>query len=170
MQAERKPRIKESLTEKYLLEKGFAKPIILVTYAGALPIEKEVKVIRYDLKIDGSKVIKKLEVMFAFPQESYEVIKKGITLKTKIEAQQLQPIEKLADRPIVATPKEYIDGTRKNVCIVMRTGHVLSGQQIWASQYNIILKISNTRVLVYKHGILGYQVESESADTQKSEK
>ena len=146
MKDQRKLKRKESLTEKYLLEKGFAKPIFLVTYAGARLIEKDVKVKRYDLIIDGGKVIKK-----------------GITLKTKIEAQRHKPIEKLADRPIVATPKEYIDGTRKNVCIVMRTGHVLSGQQIWASQYNIILKISNTRVLVYKHGIFECHVESESA-------
>ena len=119
MKDQRKPKRKEILTEKYLLEKGFAKPIFLVTYAGARPIEKDVKVKRYDLMIDGGKVIKKLEVMFAFPQESYEVIKKEIMLKTKIEAQRHKPIEKLADRPIVATPKEYIDGTRKNVCIVM---------------------------------------------------
>lgn len=144
--------------ERDYLENEFDKPIVLVTYDGNLIVKEKIQVLRYDHKVDGQKATSKLNVLFAFPFEDYENIKTGIKLNKKIEAQKLKLIEKRSERSTVATPEEYLNGVAKNVKITMRTGHVLSGRQLSASQYDLLLQISEKIVLVYKHGILEYEI------------
>lgn len=159
----------EQFTEKHLLENGFEKPIVLVTYAGNVLIKETVKVLKFDLKIEGQQPTPKLNVLFAFSFGEYDAIRTGIRLNAKVEAEKLQPIRKRAKRPRVATKEEYEKGTDQHVQITMRGGHVLSGYQIHASKYNLIVKINEVDVLVYKHGILAYQVvggETEVGKTQ----
>ena len=145
------------LNEKDLLENEFTKPTVLVTYDGNVLITEKVKVRTYDLLADGKQVVK-LEVLFAFPLEQFEGIKDGILLKENIAKQKLKSIQKPKDRPHVATNKEYKAGTGKHVKLTMRTGHVLSGMQLAATKYEIILNIKDQPVLVYKHGILKYEM------------
>ena len=148
------------LTEKNLLENEFTKPTVLVTYDGNVVITEKVKVRTYDILVDGKQVVK-LQVLFAFPLEQFEGIKEGILLKENIAKQKLKSIQKPKDRPHVATNKEYKSGTGKHVKLTMRTGHVLSGIQLAATKYEIILNIKDQAVLIYKHGILEYQGQQE---------
>ncbi len=154
-------------TEKYILEEGFTKPVCLWTYDGSVLVKKRMKVRQYDIRIDGGKTAQKLDVLFAFSREEYDDIKKGISVNEKIEAQQHKPIVERKDRPAVASERKYIRGTGKDVQITLRTGHVLSGHQVYATKYTIILRINDKIVLVYKHGILQYEKpNSKSEETQ----
>ena len=157
-----KGNISEQLNEKHLLQNQYTKPIVLVTYEGNVLIEEKIRVLRYDHIIDGAKATSKLNVLFAFPFNEYEIIKAGITLNKKVEAQKLQPITKRSDRPKVVTKEEYDNGIGANVQVTMRSGHVLSGYQLHATRYNLIVKINEKIVLVYKHGILEYQIQQEA--------
>ena len=149
----------KTLTEKYILEETFTKPVCLWTYEGSVLVKKRLKVHQYALRIDGGRILQKLGVLFAFPREEYDDIKKGIRVNKKIEAQQHKPIEKRRDRPaVVSSEREYLRGTGKDVQITLRTGHVLSGHQVYATRYNIILRINDKIVLVYKHSILEYEI------------
>lgn len=148
----------KTMTEKHLLGTAFEKPIVLVTYQGNVAIQENVKVKTYDLLIDG-KQIHKLDVLFAFPLKAFEQIKAGILLKEDIAKKKLKPIKKRKERPKVATGEEYQDGTGNAVNVTLRTGHRLTGQQVAATQYNLILTICDQHVLIYKHGILEYHVD-----------
>lgn len=157
-ESQKKKKQDKTFTEKHILEETFAKPICLWTYEGGVLVKEDMKVLRFDLSIDNGKILKKLEVLFAFPREEYDDIKKGIKVNKKVEAEQHKPIEKRKERPaVVSSEREYIKGTGKAVQITLRTGHVLSGHQVYATRYNIILKINDKIVLVYKHGILEYE-------------
>lgn len=149
----------DTLSEKYLLEHAFEKPIVLLTYDDDVRIN-DVKVSKYAIKVDSQPPLDKLQVLFAFPLSKYEDIKSGIRLNKQVAAQKLGFIKKIKERPHVADEKEYEDGTDKSVCTTMRTGHVLSGKQVVASEHNLILRIGGKIVLVYKHGILKYEVEA----------
>lgn len=148
----------QQFTEKDYLENKFEKPIVLVTYDGNVLAKEKIEVSKYDHKIDGQKATPKLIVLFAFSFGDYDAIRTGIKLNAKVEAQKLKPIKKRAKRPVVATPEEYGTGVGKPVQITMRTGHVLSGEQLKNTKYDLIINIEDQNVLVYKHGILEYQV------------
>ncbi len=154
----------KTLTEKYILEETYTKPVCLWTYEGGVLVENDLKVLQYDLRIDDGRILRKLHVLFVFSREEYDDIKKGIRVNKQIESQQHQPIEKRQDRPaVVSSERVYIRGTGKDVQITLRTGHVLSGHQVHATKYNIILRISDKNVLVYKHGILEYEIPNSKA-------
>lgn len=160
----------KTLTEKHILEKTFTKPVCLWTYEGGIVVKEDIKVLQFDLSIDDDRILKKVEVLFAFPREAYDDIKKGIKVNKKIEAEQHKPIVKRKDRPaVVSSEREYIKGTGKNVQITLRTGHVLSGYQVYATMYNIILKINDKIVLVYKHGILRYERPNNKVEETQGE-
>ncbi|MYF99903.1 hypothetical protein F4212_12360 [Candidatus Poribacteria bacterium] len=148
----------KTLTEKYILEKTFTKPVCLWTYEGGIAVKEDIKVLQFDISIGDDRILKKVEVLFAFPREAYDDVKKGIKVNKKIKAEQHKPIVKPKDRPaVVSSEREYIRGTGKAVKITLRTGHVLRGHQVYSTRYNIILKINDKTVLVYKHGILEYK-------------
>ena len=151
---------KNTITEKHLLQTELRKPIILVTYDQPVQIKKSVKVRTYDLKVDKDKMISKVDVLFAFAFEEYGTIKESVRLNKDIESQKHKPIPKPADRPFVASQQEYKAGTGSKVRITMRNGTVLTGLQVHATKYNLILNIADKHVLVYKHGILQYQIQT----------
>lgn len=146
------------MTEKDLLQTEFEKPIILITYTEPEQIQKSVKVRKYDLQVDADKIVSKIDVLFAFGFAHYQTIKAGIKLNNRVKAQNLKPIPKPKDRPHVATKEEYQAGNGKQVKVTMRTGHILTGEQVENTEYNLILNIEDQHVLVYKHGILEYQL------------
>ena len=149
---------KTKLNEIYLLQNQFSKPIVLVSYEGNVLVKKKIRVLRYDHIVDDAKATTKLNVLFAFPFNEYDAIKAGITLNKKVEAQKLQFIKNRSDRPKVATKEEYDNGIGANVQVTMRSGHVLSGYQLHATKYNLTVTINEKIVLVFKHGILEYQI------------
>lgn len=137
-------------------ESVFRTPIVLVSYDGDVVVKEKIKVMRYDHKIDNQEATPKLNILFAFSLPKYEVIKEGIKFNESVGSQQLKPIQKISDRPFVVEEKAYKLGNGKDVRIVMRTGHVLSGKQTYYTKYNLVLQIHGMTVLVYKHGILEY--------------
>lgn len=149
----------QKLTEKSLLKDVFEKPIVLVSYDGNVLATEKIEVFKYDLKIDEQKATPKLIILFAFSFGEYEKVSIGIKLNQKVEDQKLKSIKSRSKRPVVATKEEYEAGHQQNIRITMRTGHILSGKQTHQMEYNLILKINGIPVLVYKHGILEYQIE-----------
>lgn len=145
------------MTEKDLLQTQLEKPIILLTYTQPQQIQKSVKVRKYDLQVDQKQIVKKIDVLFAFGFKHYQTIKAGIKLNNRVKAMHLNPIPKIKDRPHVVTPQEYQAGVGQQVKLTMRTGHILTGEQVKNTEYNLILNIEKQHVLVYKHGILEYQ-------------
>ena len=154
----------QKLNEYSLLQDVFAGAIVLVTYEDNLLIEEKVKVLKYDLRVDGKEVIPKLNVLFAFPFDDFETIHTGVLLNQKIASEKLQPIPKKSDRPVVASHAKYKKSIGRDMQITMRSGHVLSGKQIGDTQYTLILNINGKMVLVYKHGILEYEAQRETED------
>ena len=149
------------MTEKDLLQTEFEKPIILVTYTEPKQILKSVKVRKYNLQVDKGTMIEKIGVLFAFEFAHYATLKAGIRVNQQVGDQTLKPIPKSKDRPVVATKEEYESGTGKHVKLTMRTGHILTGEQLVNTQYNLIVNVCDLPVLVYKHGILEYDVHHE---------
>jgi len=146
------------MNEKDLLQTEFEKPIILITYTEPKQIHKSVKVRKYELQVDKDTIVSKIDVLFAFQFKNYQTIRAGIKLNKLVEDKKLEPIPKPKDRPIVATKAEYQAGVGKHVKITMRTGHILTGEQVANTEYNLILNISEILVLVYKHAILEYKL------------
>ena len=144
--------------EKEILQNEFEKPIILVTYTENKQILKSVQVRKYDLQVDKDTMMSKIDVLFAFEFAHHATLKAGIRVNQQVEDQKLKPIPKPKDRPVVATKEEYKLGTGKHVKLTMRTGHVLTGEQLTNTQYNLIVNVCDLPVLVYKHGILEYEV------------
>ena len=149
------------MNEKEILENEFEKPIILVTYTEPQSIKKSVEVRKYDLLVDKDTSIRKIDVLFAFEFAHYATLKAGIRVNQQVEDQKLKPIPKPKDRPVVATNDEYKSGTGKHVKLTIRTGHILTGEQLQDTKYNLIIKVCDQSVLVYKHGILEYQMEAD---------
>lgn len=151
--------MEKKLTEKDLLQTEFEKPIILVTYTEPKTIKKSVEVRKYNLLIDKNTRINKIDVLFVFEFAYYATLKAGIRVNPQVENQKLKPIKKPKDRPVVATKEEYKSGTGKHVKLTMRTGHILTGEQLANTQYNLVVNVCELPVLIYKHGILEYQME-----------
>lgn len=165
---QKKKKRNRTFTEKRILEKTLTKPICLWTYEDGILAKEDIKVLEFDLQIDNDKTLKKLDVLFAFSRDEYDDIKKGVRVNKEIEAQQHKPIKKRKERPaVVSSERVYIRSTGKDVQITLRTGHVLSGHQVYSTMYNIILRINDKLVLIYKHGILEYERPgSKAGETQ----
>lgn len=158
------------MNEKEILETEFEKPMILVTYTAPQQINKSVKVKKYDIQGDKETRIKKIDVLFAFEFGHYAALKSGIRVNPQVEDRKLKPIPKPKDRPIVATKETYKAGTGKPVKVTMRSGHILTGEQLADTKYNLIITIAEQRVLIYKHGILEYEAQPKGdTDGSRSE-
>lgn len=159
---------KPNLDEHKLLLSEFPQPVNLYTYTGGkiVPIKT---VNKYDIHGLADERIKKTDVLFAFSQSTFEKIRPGIKIDKKVKAQELRTPQKRKDRPKVASGEELYTGLRKDVRIVMRSGHVLRGKQIGLTRYNIVLKINGKMVLVYRHGLLEYAIQETETTPAGSE-
>lgn len=159
------------MNEKEILENEFEKPMILVTYTAPQQINESVAVKKYDIQVDKDTRIRKIDVLFAFEFAHYAALKAGIRVNPQVEDQKLKPIPKPKNRPVVATKEAYKSGTGTHVKLTMRTGHMLTGEQLADTKYNLILNIEDKLVLIYKHGILEYEAQQEGEiDGSRTEK
>ena len=146
-----------------ILRQHFEQPVRFVTYTGL----KDLSVVRtkpYTIwgKDAKKKLIKmaKLHVLFAFPKKKMPDLKPHIKIRASLKAENLQPIEAVAERFHV--DDELLEQAKVNeaaVNIVIRTGHVLNGRLQHFDKYVLYMRIEETMVIVNRHGLFEFTVE-----------
>ena len=165
-----KGRVPFTLQEVYLLTCAFQKDsdVRLITYDGF--IDARVKdVLQYDLLLDDDRMVKKHDVILAFPTDRMPYVKAGIKRRKSVAELGLKKIERPSD-------KAKIDLTARLgslVECVMRNGLVVVGENVWISKYNIVLRVGGKKgmggkvILVYRHALHHFRVLKESPKHHK---
>ena len=165
-----KGRVPFALQEVYLLTCAFQKDsdVRLITYDGF--IDARVKdVLQYDLLLDDDRMVKKHDVILAFPTDRMPYVKAGIKRRKSVAELGLKKIERPSD-------KAKIDLTARLgslVECVMRNGLVVVGENVWISKYNIVLRVGGKKdmggkvILVYRHALHHFRVLKESPKHHK---
>ena len=146
-------------TERYMLEKYFKPPIMILTYAGLKRIELK-KFDVFEIYPTVGARIPKLHIMFAFSEHTLETLRGRITMDERIKARKLQPIKPVENRPpIIGGDKLTEANNGKFVKLTMRTGHVIRCKQLDLTLYTIFIALENEIVLVYRHGLVQYTTD-----------
>ena len=148
---------KHPLTERYLLEKTFESPVLLSTYDGGKRIDVKL-VYKYAIHSTKGERFDKMDVLFAFPASKFDDVKPGIKIQKAIQAQKLRTPQRIQDRPLVVSDEQLRQDTGRRVRLLMRSGHVLRGELVFVSKDNLFLRIAGKMVLVYRHGLLEYEM------------
>ncbi len=151
-----------------MLSQHFEQPVRFVTYTGL----KDLSVSRtkpYTIwgKDANGKMWKmaKLHVLFAFPKEKMPDLKPYIKVRAPLKAENLQPLETVAERYHV--DDELLEQARDNksdVNIVTRAGYVLNGWIQQFDKYVLYMRIGEKMVIVYRHGLYEFKVEEQPED------
>lgn len=157
------------LQEAFLLKNVFQKgcDVRFVTYEGFRDAGVK-SVLTYDIVLSDGRTIPKLNVILAFPKDRMQHVKKGIKVRRPIADLGFLPIRNIADRPKVRVfaPLGSI------VECITRNGLVVTGETIWVSKYNIVLRVGGQKdrggkvVLLYRHALLQFRLRTENK-TQK---
>ena len=164
---QRSTSVPRTLREAYLIQEVFQKytPIRLVTYDGFIDTRVK-KVTRYELILEDGRQLPKHDVILAFPQDRMSYVKKGIKRRSSLADLSLKPIISIRDRPKI----NVVARIRDNIECVMRNGLVVSGENIWVSKYNIVMRVGGKRghggkvVLLYRHALHGFRVLKNLSD------
>ena len=147
-----------------ILHQHFAQPVRFITYKGikdlSLTRTKPYTVWGKDDTNRERVKMAKLRILFAFPKEDMPALKPHVKIRGPVKAQNLQPIETVAERFHV--DDELLEQAKANesvVTIVTRTGHVLNGQLQHFSKYVLYMQIGEKMVIVYRHGLFEFTVE-----------
>ena len=156
------PEIYEALGEKNLLREGFKPAALIFTYTQTKHVQV-IDVEKYDLVCsdvakDVVLQLRKINVMFAIKADTLETVKNSIHIDTDVKKRNLRTAYKRDDRPVVLTNEKLHNGLNRNVRLVMRSGHILIGQLIRYSAFNLVLNIGGAMVLIYRHGVLEYSI------------
>ena len=151
------PSNKRTLTERSLLEKAFESPMLLYTYEGGKRIDVK-SVYKYAIHGTKGERFEKTDVLFAFPTSKLADVKSDIKIQKSIQAQDLRTPKRIKDRPLVVSDEQLRQDTGRRVRLLMRSGHVLRGELVFVSKYNLFLRIAGKMVLVYRHGLLAYEM------------
>ena len=150
-----------TLTEGYLLNNVFQEEgeIRFVTYDGF--IDTEIKSVEtYHIVLQDDTILKKHEILLAFPKDKMPYVREGIKRLTEVAALNLKAIvnrDKRAHVRAKATSGDLVE------CIT-RNGLRIIGQNVWSSKYNLVLRVGGEKwkggkiVLVYKHGLYEFKV------------
>ena len=158
------------LREAFLLKNVFQKgcDVRFVTYEG-LRDARVKNVLTYDIVLQDGRTLPKLHVILAFPKDRMPDVKKGIKRRRPIAEIGLLPIKKIADRPKV----RVFAPLGSLVECLMRDGLVVTGETIWVSRYNIVLRVGGQKgesgkvVLLYRHALLQFRLLTETNKPQK---
>lgn len=146
-----------------ILNQHFAQPVRFVTHTGLkdLSVVKTKPYTVWGNDANGELLkMAKLHVLFAFPKEKMPDLKPYVKIRAPLKAQDLQPIETVADRFHV--DDELLVQARDNksaVTVVTRTGHVLNGWIQQFDKYVLYMRIGEKMVIVYRHGLYAFTVE-----------
>ncbi len=151
-----------------MLKQHFEQPVRFVTYTGL----KDLSVVRTKPYIIWGKeakgktmIVSKLDILFAFPKEKMSDLKPHIKVRAPLKAENLQPIETVAER--YSVDDELLGQARdnkSNVNIVTRAGYVLSGWIQQFDKYVLYMRIGEKMVIVYRHGLYDFTVAGQSED------
>ena len=150
-----------TLSEVYLIEKAFkdAGDIRFVTYSGFIDTSVDF-VDTYHIMLPGGEILKKINILLAFPKIKMRDVKRGIIRRNSIASLNLPPIESRRDRRKVTVDTKPGDIVR---CI-LRNGLVVTGETVWLSKYNLILRVGRPGnkggkiVILYRHGLYEFDV------------
>ena len=87
-------------------------------------------------------------------------VKRGIKRRKEIAALNFRAIVQRGERPHVSVKTKAGD----LVECVTRTGLVITGQNVWSSKYNLVLRVGGEKwkggkiILLYKHGLYDFKV------------
>lgn len=150
------PDVPYTLTEVYLLNNAFQEDgdIRFVTYDGF--IDTRIKSVEtYHIVLPDDTILKKHDILLAFPKDKMQDVKPGIIRIKEIASLNLKAIVKRDKRlhvPAKAKKGDLVE-------CVMRNGLKIIGQNVWSSRYNLVLRVGGEKwkggkiVLVYKHGL-----------------
>lgn len=167
-----KSRIPKSLREDYLILQAFQKtcPVRFITYNGFTDARvKQVKKYEFILAPED-RALKKHDVILAFPKDRMEYIKNGIQINKRLAAPDVRPILRRIDRPEVEV------GARRGAIVecLMQNGLVVTGENLWISKYNIVMRVGGEKgkrgkvILVYRHALLQFRVINPTDDTSQT--
>ena len=163
-------RVPVPLRESFLLTQVFQKysRVRFVTYDGFIDA-KVTKIGKYDIFLDEGKQLKKINVILAFPEDRMPDIKRGIKRRNSIAEKNLKPIRGRSDRPKINVAARIGD----SIECVMRDGLVIVGENIWISEYNIVMRVGGKKgeggkvILLYKHALYDFNVLNNSSQSQQ---
>jgi len=169
---EPKSRIPKYLREDYLILQAFQKncPVRFITYNGFTDARvKQVKKYEFILAPED-RGLKKHDVILAFPQDRMEYVKNGIQVNKEIAAKNLRPVPRRSDRPDVEV------GARRGAIVecLMQNGLVVTGENLWISKYNIVMRVGGEKakggkvILVYRHALLQFRVINSPHETSQT--
>lgn len=160
-----KGRVPFALQEVYLLTCAFQKDsdVRLITYDGF--IDARVKdVLQYDFVLEDGRMVKKHDVILAFPKDRMPYVKAGIKRRKSVAELGLKRVDRPSDKP-------KLDLTARLgslVECVMRNGLVVVGENVWISRYNMVLRVGGKKgnngkiIIVYKHALHDFRVLKQS--------
>lgn len=163
-------RVPVPLRESFLLKQVFQKysRVRFVTYDGF--IDAKVKEIgKYDIFLDDGRQLKKINVILAFPEDRMSDIKRGIKRRKSVAEKKLKPIRGRSDRPKINVAAHIGDPIE----CVMRDGLVVVGENIWISEYNIVMRVGGKKgeggkvILLYKHALYDFNVLNNQSQSQQ---
>lgn len=163
-------RVPVPLRESFLLTQVFQKysRVRFVTYDGFIDA-KVTEIGKYDIFLNDGRQLKKINVILAFPEDRMPDIKRGIKRRKAIAEKNLKPIRRRSDRPKINIAARIGD----SIECVMRDGLVVVGENIWISEYNIVMRVGGKKgeggkvVLLYKHALYDFNVLNNPSQSQQ---
>ena len=151
-----------------MLNQHFEQPVRFVTYTGLKDLSV-VKTKPYTVwgNYASGELLKmaKLHVLFAFPKEKMPDLKPYIKIRAPLKAENLQPLETVAERYHVDDELlQQARDNKSNVNIVTRAGYVLNGWIQQFDKYVLYMRIGEKMVIVYRHGLFEFTAEEQSED------
>lgn len=167
--------VPHTLSEVYLLQNVFQEEgeVRFVMYDGFK--DTQVKSVEtFDIVLSDDSILKKHDILLAFPKDKMPDVKRGIKRRPSVAKLKLRAIVKRGYRPKFSVKAKCGD----LVECVMRNGLIVTGQNIWSSKYNLVLRVGGEQwkggkiVIVYKHGLYRFRVLqpklSRTVDTKDS--
>ena len=155
------PEVPYTLTEVYLLQNAFQEEgdIRFVTYDGFT--DTQIKSVEtYHIVLRDDTILNKHDILIAFPKHKMADVKRGIKRRKDVADLNLRAIVKRSERPPV--PAKAKRG--ELVECLTRNGLVITGQNVWSSKYNLVMRVGGEKwkggkvILLYKHGLHEFRV------------
>lgn len=155
------PEVPHTLSERYLLTNAFQEEgdIRFVTYDGFT--DTQIKSVEtYHIVLPDDTILNKHNILIAFPKYKMVDVKRGIKRRKEVADLNLRAIVKRGERQHVHVKTKSGD----LVECVTRNGLVITGENVWSSKYNLVLRVGGEKwkggkiILLYKHGLHQFRV------------